>query len=97
MPFPVLLDENGAAAEIVGTNSLGVRALANVSAWSAGARSLKGGHRQHSTGRRHLQLGATLIIGPGDRLHYDDYENHPGDHADLDEILDVLARLANNE
>ena len=90
----MLLDENGVAAEIVGTNSLGVRSLAKTSAWTAGARSLKGGHRPHSTGRRPFQLGATLIIGPGDRLHYDDYEEHVGDHADLNEILEVLAGLS---
>ena len=57
----------------------------------------RAGHRQHSIGRRPRQLGATLVIGPGDRLHYDDFEDNAGDHADLDEILGVLAGLSPNE
>ena len=49
--------------------------------------SLARGHRQKKTGRRPLQLGATIVIGPGDQLLYSDYEAHAGDHADLDEVL----------
>ncbi len=91
VPFPVLLDEDGSAAEIVGTNSLGAGALLKPSAYAAGLRSLTGGHRQHKTGRRPMQLGATLVIGPGDQLLYEDFEDYAGDHADLDEVLAVLS------
>lgn len=87
VPFPVLLDEDGAAAEIVGTKKLGVLTMAKPQAWVAGARSAAGGHRQQKTGRRPLQLGATLVIGPGDELLYSDFEKFAGDHADLDEVL----------
>ncbi len=90
MPFPVLLDEDGAAAEIVGTNTLGVGTLVRPRAVAAGVRSLAGGHRQKRTGRRPLQLGATLVIGPGNELRYADYEDFAGDHADLDAVLAVL-------
>jgi hypothetical protein len=48
------------------------------------------GHRQRKTGRRPTQLGATLVIGPGDELLYEDYEDFAGDHADLDAVLAVL-------
>ena len=91
VPFPVLLDEDGSAAEIAGTKTLGVRALAKPGAWSAAAKSTMGGHRQRRSGRRPFQLGATLIIGPGDTLLYADFEDYAGDHADLDEVLAVLA------
>jgi peroxiredoxin len=90
VPFPVLLDEDGAAADIVGTNSLGVGAMLKPSAYVAGLRSVTKGHRQRKTGRRPTQLGATLVIGPGDELLYEDHEDFAGDHADLDEVLAVL-------
>ncbi|MDH3540783.1 MAG: redoxin domain-containing protein [Acidimicrobiia bacterium] len=90
VPFPVLLDEDGVAADIVGTNSLGVGTMLKPSAYVAGVRSMAKGHRQHKTGRRPTQLGATLVIGPGDDLLYEDYEDFAGDHADLDEVLAVL-------
>lgn len=59
-------------------------------AWLAGARSTVGGNRQRKTGRRPTQLGATLVIAPGDELLYIDRESFAGDHADLDEVLAVL-------
>ena len=86
-PFPVLLDEEGVAAEIVGTNTLGLGSLVSPSAISAGVGSFVRGHRQKKTGRRPMQLGATLVIGPGDELLYADFEDFAGDHADLGEVL----------
>ena len=91
VPFPVLLDEDGSAAEVVGTNSLGVTAALRPSAFTAGLRSVAKGHRQHKLGRRPMQLGATLVIGPGNELLYEDYEDYAGDHADIDEVLAVLS------
>jgi len=91
VPFPVLLDEDGSAASIVGTNSLGVTAALRPSAYTAGLRSVARGHRQRKTGQRPLQLGATLVVGPGDLLDYEDYEDYAGDHADIDEVLAVLS------
>ena len=90
MPFPVLLDEDGVAADIVETKTLGVRAMLKPSAYLAGVRSVAKGHRQRKTGRRPTQLGATLVIGPGDELLYEDYEDFAGDHADIDEVLAAL-------
>ena len=86
-PFPVLLDEDGEAAAIVGTGAVGATTLLRPAAVGAGLRSAIGGHRQRRSGRRPRQLGATLVIGPGNELRYADYEDHPGDHADLDEVL----------
>ena len=90
MPFPVLLDEEGTAADVVTLNKLGAAATLSPNAWMAGARSLVGGNRQHKTGRRPTQLGATLVIAPGDELLYIDKESHAGDHASLDEVLEVM-------
>jgi 4-hydroxyphenylpyruvate dioxygenase-like putative hemolysin len=90
VPFDVLLDEDGEAADIVEMNSLGATALIRPDAWLAGARSLAGGSRQHSTGRRPTQLGATIVMAPGDEVLYLDKESFAGDHANLDEVLAVL-------
>lgn len=90
VPFEVLLDEDGAAAEIVGTKSFGATTLLKPQQWKAGFRSRAAGNVQQKTGRRPTQLGATLVIGPGDELLYADFEEFAGDHADLDEVIAVL-------
>ncbi len=94
VPFPVLLDEDGTAADIVEMNHLGAVSLFRSDALFAGARSLAGGNRQHNTGRRPTQLGATLVMAPGDELLYIDKESFAGDHADLDEVLAVLSEFS---
>lgn len=90
MPFEVLLDEDGSAAELVGTGTLGKLTLVSPRQLVAGTRALAKGKRQHNAGRRPFQLGATLVIGPGDDLRYEDFEEFAGDHADLDDVLDHL-------
>ena len=90
MPFEVLLDEDGVAADVVETNDLDAASLIKPDAWFAGARSLVGGNRQRSLGRRPTQLGATLVMAPGDELLYIDKESFAGDHANLDEVLQIL-------
>lgn len=90
VPFEVLLDEDGSAAEIAGTKKTSLIKLASPGQLVAGVRARAGGHKQHNTGRRPYQLGATLVIAPGDRLLYSDFEDHAGDHADLDEVIAVL-------
>ena len=87
VPFPVLLDEDGSAARLVGTNSFGAGSLMKPGQYVAGLRSTLGGHRQRNAGRRPLQLGATLVVAPGDELLYSDFEDYAGDHADLDAVL----------
>lgn len=91
VPFDVLLDEDGTAARIVGTNSLSAFDLVKPAQVAAGLRATAGGHRQRNPGRRWQQLGASLVIAPGDQLPYEDFEDFAGDHADLDEIIAVLA------
>jgi len=87
-----LLDEDGSAAEIAGTRTTSLLKLAKPSQLVAGVRARAGGNKQRNVGRRPLQLGATLVIAPGDELLYSDFEDYAGDHADLDEVLAVLAR-----
>jgi hypothetical protein len=90
VPFPVLLDEDGEAAAIADTNTLGLTTLLKPKAYTSAVKSLAAGNRQTKTGKRPLQLGATLVIAPGDVLVYADFEDFAGDHAPLDEVLDAL-------
>jgi len=87
----VLLDEEGVAAGIVGTGTLGATSLLRPGQLVAGVRSLAGGNRQHNAGRRPLQLGATIVMGPGNVILYEDFEEYAGDHADIDEVIASLA------
>lgn len=91
VPFPVLLDEDGTAAEIAGTGTLTGRALLGPGQLAAGLRATVRGNRQHRVGRRPFQLGATLVIAPGNQLLYADFEDYAGDHADLDEVIATLS------
>jgi peroxiredoxin len=93
VPFSVLLDEEGAAAQIAGTKKAGAKTVLHPGQWAAGARSMLGGHRQRKPGKRPMQLGATLVIGPGDVVHYADFEDYAGDHADIDAVI-AAARAA---
>ena len=83
----MLLDEDGTAADIIGTKKLGAGSLLKPSAVKSGIRSFAAGHRQQKTGRRPMQLGATIVLGPGNEIRYADFEDHAGDHANLDEVL----------
>lgn len=87
----MLLDEDGSAAAIVGTNTLTLGSLVKPGQLGAGLRAMAGGNIQHKTGRRPLQLGATLVIAPGNELLYADFEDYAGDHAPLDEVLDAIS------
>lgn len=90
MPFEVLLDEEGSAAEIVGTKSTSTMALLSPRQFKAGIRATVRGKRQHNPGRRPFQLGATLVIAPGNDLRYADFEDFAGDHADIDEVIAAI-------
>ena len=90
VPFPVLLDEDGTAAEIVGTKTLSGSSLLSPGQIKAGIRATLQGKRQRNAGRRPFQLGATLVIGPDDELRYADFEDFAGDHADIDDVIAAI-------
>lgn len=92
MPFPVLLDSDGTAASVVATKTIGVGALVRPTAIGAALRSWRTGHRQGKAGPRPTQLGATVVLGPGDEILYEDREEFAGDHASLDEVIAAVRR-----
>jgi hypothetical protein len=50
------------------------------------------GHRIHKSGKRVLQLGATFVVGPGNRVAYEHIDATTTDHAPLAKVLSALAR-----
>jgi peroxiredoxin len=92
VPFPVVVDDDGAAARLVGAGRMTPRGL--VAALPGSRRAWRAGHRLHRSGRRVTQLGATLVVGPGDVVRYAHLDRHTADHAPLDDVLAALREAA---
>lgn len=90
IPYPVLVDDDGLAAEAASVPSASWYRLLHPSTWRATWATYRRGHRIHAPGRRVTQLGATFVIGPGPRLRYAHLDRDSTDHAPLDALLKVL-------
>jgi peroxiredoxin len=89
--WPVVLDEIGDAADAAAVKTANAAQLLGPKAMRSALNAYAKGHRQKAKiGRRPTQLGATFVIGPGDVLRYEHLDDHVGDHAPLDEILQAL-------
>lgn len=92
VPFTVLIDEDGDAAEAASLKG-GAKALAGMlspNVMRAGKRARSAGHRQHKSGTRPLQLGATFVIAPGGKVLYEHLDTDFGDHAPLALVMAAL-------
>lgn len=91
IPFPVLVDDDARAARAASVRRVGFFRLLTDRRSRAGAkRARAAGHRIHKAGRRVTQLGATLVIGPGDEVRYEHLDAHSADHAPLEHVLAAL-------
>ena len=90
IPFPVLLDEDGEAAEAASVKRGGVLQLAGPRTAAGVAKAIAAGKRQHKTGKRSTQLGATFVIGPGDEVQYEHLDRDVSDHAPIDETIAAI-------
>jgi peroxiredoxin len=90
VPFPVLVDDSGAAAEAASVRKSGLLALVGPGAWAKGSEVWRAGHHVHRPGKRVTQLGATFVIGPGPHLHYEHLDAEPWDHAPVGDVLGAL-------
>lgn len=90
IPFPVLLDEDGDAAEAAAVKRGGMFDLAGPRTMAGALKATAAGHRQHRTGRRPRQLGATFVIGPGNVLRYEHLDDDVSDHAPIAAVLASL-------
>jgi peroxiredoxin len=91
VPFPVLVDDDAAAATAVTVKKVNFLTLL------FDPRSLKGARRAHragfrvkKSGRRVTQLGATFVLGPGSTVRYAHVDAHTADHAPLADVLAAL-------
>jgi peroxiredoxin len=95
VPFPVLVDDAGAAARAAQVKRVNFYRLLFDRRSLAGAREARAaGHRIHKPGKRTNQLGATFVIGPGDRVQYEHVDDHTADHASLADVLDALRKAS---
>jgi peroxiredoxin len=95
VPFPVLVDDHGDAARAAQVRRVGFRTLLFDKRSRAGAKAAHdAGHRIHRPGKRTTQLGATFVVGPGDRVGYAHIDDHTADHAPLTDVIAALRDAA---
>ena len=88
--FPVLVDDDAAAARAASVRSAGIFSLAGPRPWAGSRQAHRDGFRVHRSGKRVTQLGATFVVGPGSTVGYEHVDAHSSDHAPLDEVLAAL-------
>lgn len=90
IPYPVLVDDDARAAGAAAVETASWWRLLHPSTWAATRATWARGHRIHAAGTRVQQLGATFVIGPGDRLRYAHLDPDSTRHAPLAEVLAAL-------
>jgi hypothetical protein len=90
IPFPVLVDDDAAAARAASVRNASIFSLAGPRTWGGSRQAHREGFRGHRSGKRVTQLGATFVLGPGSRLRYEHVDAHSSEHAPLDEVLAAL-------
>ena len=93
IPFLVLVDDDGTAARAASLRTLSWFQLLHPSTWKATRQTSKRGHHVHKAGARVRQIGATFVIGAGDRVRYEHMDVDSTDHAPLDDVLEALRLL----
>ena len=90
IPFLVLVDDDAAAADAASLPTLNWFQLLHPRTWKATRETSKRGYHVHKAGARVRQIGATFVIGAGDRVRYEYLDANSTDHAPLDEVVAVL-------
>jgi len=90
IPFLVLVDDDGTAAQAASLRTLNWFQLLHPRTWKATRETSKRGYHVHKSGKRVRQIGATFVIGAGDRVSYEHVDRDSTDHAPFDEIVAAL-------
>jgi peroxiredoxin len=90
LPFLVLVDDDAVAAQAASVRTLGWFGLLHPRTWKATRETSKRGYHVHKAGKRVKQIGATFVLGPGDRVRYEHLDADSTDHAPLPEVLVAL-------
>jgi len=88
--FPVLLDDNARAARAASVTTASWFGLLHPRTWKASRDTSKRGYHVHKAGKRVKQLGATFVLGAGDRVRYSHIDSDSTDHASVDEVVAAL-------
>lgn len=88
--FPVLLDEDGSAAEAAAVRTGTTMQLVGPRSIVVAAKGYATGHFQRKIGRRPKQLGATFVIGPGNVVRFEHLDRDVTDHAPIEEVLAAI-------
>jgi peroxiredoxin len=89
-PVLVLVDDDARAANAAAVRTVGWFALLHPARWPRSVEAWKQGNRVHKSGKRVTQLGATFVLGPGDRVRYAHVDGDSTDHAPIDAVLEAL-------
>jgi hypothetical protein len=90
VPFPVLVDDDARAARATSVKRATPWGLFNPKSFPGSRRARRAGHKIHKSGKRVTQLGATFVLGPGDRVRYEHVDAHTADHAPIEDVLAAL-------
>jgi peroxiredoxin len=90
IPFLVLVDDDGTAAQAASLRTLNWFQLLHPRTWKATRETSKRGYHVHKSGKRVRQIGASFVIGAGDRVRYEHVDRDSTDHAPFDEIVAAL-------
>ena len=88
--FPVLVDDDAAAARAASVGKASIFSLAGPRTWGGSRQAHRDGFRVHRSGKRVTQLGATFVVGPGSRVRYEHVDAHSSEHAPLEEVMAAL-------
>jgi peroxiredoxin len=90
IPFLVVVDDDAEAANAAALRTLNWFQLLHPRTWQATRETSKRGHHVHKGGKRVRQIGATFVIGAGERLRYEHLDADSTDHAAIDEVVEAL-------
>jgi peroxiredoxin len=88
--FRVLLDDDARAARAATVTTTSWFGLLHPRTWRATRATSKRGYHVHKAGTRVKQLGATFVLGAGDRVRYEHIDTDSTDHAPVDEVVAAL-------
>ena len=88
--FPVLVDDDAEAAHAASVKRGSAWNILGPGTYGESIKTWRRGHKIHMAGKRVFQLGATFVVGPGDRVTYEHIDQTTVDHAPLDEVFAAL-------
>ena len=90
IPFLLLVDDDATAAQAASLRTLNWFQLLHPRTWKATRETSKRGHHVHKSGKRVKQIGATFVIGAGDRIRFEHLDADSTDHSPVDEVIASL-------